>query len=174
MVTELFEAAKIEPRNLSDIGVTLGPGSFTGVRVGLSFAKGMATALGLKLKGVGTLEALAFHRDLRDDVRLSTIDGGRGRFYVQRFSPDGRDDAMAITLNDDISLLADVSVLTGPAAARLKDRFPGAWIFDQNNPVTGSLYDLMLTPGHDDVTPLYMRDADAVVSTRGTIAPVTA
>ncbi len=170
MVAELFEAANLKPSDLTDIGVTLGPGSFTGVRVGLAFAKGVSVALGLKLKGIGTLEALGRHNDLHDEARLSVIDGGRGRIYVQRFLPYDQDEALVITSESDLAALGQVDVLTGPAAKLLAEKLPDAWVYEQNNPVTGSLYYLTLAPGHDDVTPLYMRDADAVASTRGIIS----
>ncbi len=76
-------AAGIKPASLSHIGVTLGPGSFTGVRVGLSFAKGLAAGLGLKLQGIGTLEALNHHPALVGRRVMSVIHGGRGHIYVQ-------------------------------------------------------------------------------------------
>ncbi len=174
MVAELFDSAGIRPIDLTDIGVTLGPGSFTGLRVGLSFAKGMASGLGLKLKGIGTLEALARHPALQDETGLSVIDGGRGRIYAQRFSPEGVGEAMVINPDSDAALPGRVAILTGPAAKNLIDKFPAARIYQQDHPVTGALYTLTLMPGHDDVTPLYMRDADAVVSSRGIIAPVVA
>ena len=46
--------------DLDRIGVTVGPGSFTGLRVGLAFAKGLATALSIPCVGVTTLEAMAY------------------------------------------------------------------------------------------------------------------
>lgn len=171
MVSDLFETTGIRPRDLNHIGVTLGPGSFTGLRVGLSFAKGLATGLGLALKGIGTLEALACHPDLTGKVRLSAIDGGRGRIYVQRFTPQSHHDAVVVADDAD---LGDIEIVTGPAALLLAGRLPKATVFTQDNPVPEALHRLTLLPGHDDITPLYMRDADAVVSTRGIIAPVVA
>jgi len=56
---ELLEEAGAEPRELSRLIVGTGPGSFTGVRMGLAAARGLAFALDLQLAGVSTLDALA-------------------------------------------------------------------------------------------------------------------
>jgi tRNA threonylcarbamoyladenosine biosynthesis protein TsaB len=56
---ELLELAGAEPRELSRLVVGTGPGSFTGVRIGLSAARALAFALDLRLAGVSTLDALA-------------------------------------------------------------------------------------------------------------------
>jgi tRNA threonylcarbamoyladenosine biosynthesis protein TsaB len=56
---ELLEQAGAEPRELSRLVVGTGPGSFTGVRMGLAAARGLAFALDLPLAGVSTLAALA-------------------------------------------------------------------------------------------------------------------
>ncbi len=166
MVVEALDAAGIAAHDLGHIGVTLGPGSFTGLRVGLAFAKGLATGLGLKLKGIGTLEALVHHPELAGRRTVSVIHGGRDHIYVQAgkaapqvFDPENPPPA---------------DVLTGPAAMLVRDHYPDAGIFTQDWPSLGAVAALMLAPGHDDVTPLYMRDADAVVSTRGIIQLVSA
>jgi len=59
MVRDLFAEAGCAPRDVDRIVVTVGPGSFTGVRVGLAFARGLAVALAKQCVGVATLEALA-------------------------------------------------------------------------------------------------------------------
>lgn len=167
MVADLFRQAALTPRALSHIGVTLGPGSFTGLRVGLSFAKGLAVGLGLSLSGVGTLAALNAHADLAEFIPLAAIHGGRGDIYVQR----GADTAQTVTMADLSAFAATnpFNVLTGPAANEVRAAFPDTDIFAQNWPSLATLAALTLIEGHDDVTPMYMRGADALASTRGII-----
>lgn len=169
MVAELFRDAGLAPRDLTDIGVTLGPGSFTGLRVGLSFAKGLAAGLGLALKGIGTLEALMVHPGLEGREALAVINGGRGSFYVQH----GQNAPQAIGFAD-LAKLSDISLLTGPAVNEVKSEFPDAEVVVQDWPSLEALAVLTLALGHDDLTPLYMRGADAVASTRGIITLVPA
>jgi len=66
---------------LSGVGVVSGPGSFTGVRVGLAAAKGLCEASGLALAAVSRLEVLAETGGLSDG--FAVLDAGRGEFYVR-------------------------------------------------------------------------------------------
>jgi tRNA threonylcarbamoyladenosine biosynthesis protein TsaB len=59
LVQDLCKLTDIEASQLSGIAVSIGPGSFTGLRIGLSFAKGLAFADNIPIIPVGTLEALA-------------------------------------------------------------------------------------------------------------------
>lgn len=164
LALEAFDQTGVRPRELTQLGVTLGPGSFTGLRVGLSFAKGLAVGLNLPLQGIGTLEALGHHPDLSGKRRVAVIDGGRGQIYVQSFDGDMTGAPRAVTAD---SFDIDTDMLTGPGAHLLADR---AAIFKQDWPAPAALALLTLQGGHDDLTPLYMREADAVASTRGIIS----
>lgn len=86
MVAEVMAEAGLGFADISRIGVTVGPGSFTGLRVGLAFAKGLGLALGVPVVGIGALEALATGRRgrvaaaldaRRDQVHLQIFDDGR-------------------------------------------------------------------------------------------------
>ncbi len=162
MAAEVLDAAGIRPRELTHLGVTLGPGSFTGLRVGLSFAKGLATGVNLPLQGIGTLEALGHHPDLLSKNRLAVIDGGRGQIYVQAFDDETAGTPRSITADDDVR----ADYLTGPGAHLIPGRGD---VFEQAWPSLDALAALTLAGGHDDLTPLYMREADAIASTRGII-----
>lgn len=173
MVAELFEAAGVAPKDLGRIAVTLGPGSFTGLRVGLSFAKGLAVGLGVPLKGIGTLEALGHHPDISGERRMSVIDGGRGHIYAQVFGAEGEGAPLSLSADSDFTFFSGIAVLTGPGAALLQPHLPQARRFSQDWPAPAAL-NALAQAGHEDLTPVYMREADAKVSTRGMIGALSA
>jgi tRNA threonylcarbamoyladenosine biosynthesis protein TsaB len=69
----------VTPRQLSAVAVAIGPGSFTGLRIGLAFAKGLALAHHIPLVGVPTLDILAWGQPRRDEPMLALLHAGRGR-----------------------------------------------------------------------------------------------
>lgn len=78
--------------DLARIAVTVGPGSFTGIRVGVSAARGLALALAIPAIGVSTLEAMT--ASVRDDRRagaavLAVLDARRGEVYAALFDAAG-------------------------------------------------------------------------------------
>ena len=94
--------ARVEKSELEGIAVSIGPGSFTGLRIGLASAKMMAYALHIPLIAVPTLEALAHHY-VCEGVRLvPMMDAQKGNVYVQEFT--WRVDGDALTLHEERSL----------------------------------------------------------------------
>ncbi|MGH6987671.1 MAG: tRNA (adenosine(37)-N6)-threonylcarbamoyltransferase complex dimerization subunit type 1 TsaB [Caulobacteraceae bacterium] len=84
MVGEVLASACIAFAKIGRIAVTIGPGSFTGIRVGLAFAKGASLALSTPVVGVGTLEALAASVEA-PRWRAAAIEAGRARLWMQIF-----------------------------------------------------------------------------------------
>lgn len=75
--------------DIARVGVTVGPGSFSGVRIALSVARGMALVTGIPVIGITTLEALAAGVPANDDATITAaIDARRGEIYVQSFALD--------------------------------------------------------------------------------------
>ncbi len=71
--------AGITPRALTGVAVAIGPGSFTGLRIGVALAKGLSLAHNLPLVGVPTLDILAWGQPRRDEPMLAILHAGRGR-----------------------------------------------------------------------------------------------
>ncbi len=80
-VQELLEVCDVSPTSLTALAVSVGPGSYTGLRIGVSLAKGMAAAHDLPLIGISTLDTLAAGSPFENTrYRLLTIvQAGRGR-----------------------------------------------------------------------------------------------
>jgi tRNA threonylcarbamoyladenosine biosynthesis protein TsaB len=79
-VDALLRGAGVEPAQLDRLVVGVGPGSFTGVRMGLAVARGLALSLGLPVAGVSTLDALA--AGAPDAVAL--VDAKRREVFIRR------------------------------------------------------------------------------------------
>lgn len=86
VIESLLEQGGLTARDLAGIGVALGPGSFTGVRVGLSTAKGLGYALGIAVGGLSTLDLLARAAGLPPGMQVcAAIEAGRGEVFTARF-----------------------------------------------------------------------------------------
>ena len=86
VIESILVQAGLTSRDLAGIGVALGPGSFTGVRVGLSTAKGLGYALGIGVGGLSTLDLLARASGAPPGTHLcAAIEAGRGEVYNARF-----------------------------------------------------------------------------------------
>ena len=87
MLREVAAEGGIALAAVDRFAVTVGPGSFTGIRIGLATARGLALALDRPLIGLSTLEVLAagVPEAERDGPVLAALDAGRGRLYAQIF-----------------------------------------------------------------------------------------
>ncbi len=82
----LLADVDVRPRDLDGIAVSLGPGSFTGLRIGLAFAKGMAMATGALLVGVPTLTVLARGAEPWIGPVVACLDARRGEVYYAAYN----------------------------------------------------------------------------------------
>lgn len=81
-LAELFTRCGIKPSDLEAIGVALGPGSFTSLRIGLAIAKGLAMAVRIPLIGIPTLNILAAAQPISEHPLAAVLAAGRGRLAV--------------------------------------------------------------------------------------------
>ncbi len=94
-VAHLLERAAVRTTDLRVIAVAIGPGSFTALRVGLAFAKGLALARQLPLIGVPTLDILAAAQPPSELPLAAVLEAGRGRIAVNwyKYAPTSTDQA---------------------------------------------------------------------------------
>ncbi len=94
IIAKVLTDAQINYSDLERVVATRGPGSFTGVRIGLATARGIALALNLEALGISTLETCAFEARGRlqmpgDTPLLAVLDARRGEAFCQIFDGDG-------------------------------------------------------------------------------------
>ncbi len=82
-----LRALSLAPHQLSGLVVAIGPGSYTGLRVGLSLAKGLSLALGIPLVGIPTLDVVAYPHRGRPEHICAIIQAGRTRVCWAIYPP---------------------------------------------------------------------------------------
>lgn len=121
VIDEALTQAGVTFADLGAVAVSIGPGSFTGIRVGVSAARGLALALGIPSVGVTTLEALAFEAraTVPGRVILAALDGGRGEIHAALYDAEGMELAAPAALDAETALSLvrqEDAVVTGSAA----------------------------------------------------------
>lgn len=91
----LLKTLDVKPAEIDGFAVTTGPGSFTGVRVGLSTVQGLALAAGKPVLGVSALDVLAMRAAGEADVVVPVVDSERGEVYAAVYDGAGRGTAPA-------------------------------------------------------------------------------
>ncbi len=89
MAESLLKNAGFTPQQVEAVAVAAGPGSFTGVRIGVAAAKGFAWGAALPLYGVSTLEAMALQLGVWEGYVLPVMDARRNQVYTASFLAEG-------------------------------------------------------------------------------------
>jgi tRNA threonylcarbamoyl adenosine modification protein YeaZ/ribosomal-protein-alanine acetyltransferase len=166
MVAEVLRAAGLTLAEIDRIAVTTGPGTFTGVRIGLSFARGLGLARGIPVIGIDSLSAIAANEDAGSPL-LVVADARNGEVYAACFDSERR-------------MIAEPHITTPAAAAN--SMLPGTLVigtakqsviaahagsgFSMSEagdlPIAARFARLaMLAPDHGMPAPLYLRTPDA-------------
>jgi len=163
LIAETLTVAAIVPAALDLIAVTTGPGSFTGIRIGLAAARGLALATGRPAVGVGVLDAYAASvppvvRQAR--TLIVAVESKREEFYLQAFKAAGAGLAPPAQVHPrDLAawLPAGPLLLAGDAAARLQAQLAG--------------HDFVMAPGVQSVDPTWVARLGAAQAAGGAIEP---
>lgn len=154
---------------LDRVGVTVGPGSFTGLRVGLAFAKGLALALDIPAVGVGSLEALA---EGQPGLVLALADARRDQVYWQVFRDGSALTPPAVSaIHNVVYYFSNQAILEakqdapdlliGPGAHLLASAFPQSRLEGLEAPDPAAIARLASRAELAPPKPLYLRAPDA-------------
>jgi tRNA threonylcarbamoyladenosine biosynthesis protein TsaB len=127
LVDELLEAAGLKFRDLSAVAIGVGPGSFTGLRVGLSYAKGLVVGTNIRIVGISSLDAIALSgwespRALQGVKICPILDARKGEVYTSLYEviPDALEkvtDDLVVPLNEFASRIAGDVLFVGDSKA---------------------------------------------------------
>lgn len=125
-IAEALDASGIDYGGLGALAVSTGPGSFTGVRVGVSTVRGLALALKIPARGIMTLDAIAAETRTASLSRpiMVALDAGRGDLYIAIYDQSGklRYDPVVASFADALALAKEIApVLCGTAAPALAE-----------------------------------------------------
>ncbi len=168
----LDEAGWARPARLDRVVVTIGPGTFTGARVGLAAARALALAWNAPCLGVSTLEALAASVTARTAPRIAVIDARRDQLYAQAF------DAAGAPLSDPLAaapeavwaqfipfVASEPGILAGSGADLLRAVAPAEAFAAETGPTVPNAAALLgytsADPALRPPRPLYLRAPDA-------------
>ena len=139
----LLEQAGIEWSDVDHVAVGLGPGGYTGLRIGVATAAGLARALGASLSGVGTLRALAL--PVAGATALTILDARRGELFAAAYAAD-------------VELLDEAGIAVAPA---------GSVLHRVGASAICRLAAARALDGGASVVPMYLRLPDAEIALRG-------
>lgn len=180
MVAAAMEEAGLAYRDLDRIAVTVGPGSFTGLRVGIAAARGLALTTGVPAIGIGTLavHAETARHEIGATPVLAVLAAGRGELYGQSFAADGApagppEAAPAATFARRLGANTLIAGSGAPALAEiLGDEARARTVHQRSAPDLAALCRLGAAAPLTGQAPrpLYLRPPDAKPQTAGRIA----
>lgn len=173
MAEEALRAIPGGLESIERIAVTIGPGSFTGIRVGVAFARAMGLALAIPVVGVSTLAAFAapLLSAPRHGVIAAAIDARHGSVYFQLFDATGRPlgPPRCDTLKECVrGIGAGPALLSGDAAGLIATEAHRAGLpydlgaaMDSPDIIAVARMGLALDPADHPARPLYVKPPDA-------------
>ena len=162
MLEEVLAEAGLDWPAIDAIGVGVGPGNFTGIRIGVSAARGLALGLGIPALGVNRFEALA---EGTEGAVISTLDAPRGEVYAQVLGGPAGAAQVGDPATIELALAPGAApACIGPGAAVLARRFGGEVAqprFSLAEAIARIAARRRTSGAEGRPSPLYVRPADA-------------
>ncbi len=116
-IEQLLQNCQVKKEEIGAVAVSRGPGSFTGLRIGLATAQALAWAWGCKLLGVGTLEALAYNLPVEGLILSPLMDAQKGNYYqaLYRFKEGSMEEIDPVAVVSKEEALARAAACAEPA-----------------------------------------------------------
>lgn len=166
MIAAVLDEAGVSLADMDRLAVDIGPGRFTGLRVGIATVRTLALAADLLVVPVSSLEALARSQVHAASV-VAVIDARRSEVFQQRFGPDGPVSAPVFGPPAELSeLVADGDVVVGDGADRYPEYYRSGVVADVNpsaDVIAALSADREAQPG-PTIMPLYLRDPDVQIN----------
>jgi tRNA threonylcarbamoyladenosine biosynthesis protein TsaB len=178
----LFRHTSCQLADIDLFAAARGPGSFTGLRVGLTAMNGFAAAHEKSGAGITTLEALAWNTGIEGALLVPTTDARRGEVYGAVYRRAGEtliEEQSPVVLKPAewfASLPRQPLVFCGDAAIRYRSEIEahGGWIVQPVDLyIASAIARLALTPNRAPLEPLYVRKTDAEIARESIVGPST-
>ena len=126
-IAEMLNQAKLTPAALTAVAVVKGPGSFTGLRIGMSIAKGLCLALGLPIIGIPTLDVIAYAVGDPGSRVVAILEAGRGRICVATYRyqeglPIQEGETELVRASEWAAQAEELLLITGEISAELAEQ----------------------------------------------------
>ncbi len=175
-IENFLKRAEISLSELDLIVCSKGPGSFTGLRIGISTAKGLSMGSGVPMVTIDTLDMMAYGLDFFDGIVMPVIDARKKRFYTAFFNNSLKiSEDLDLTPSDILTKIKDYErvLITGSDVEEFRTSmdFPKTIIFNQVNkkPWAANLIELgkkkfeKSGASPEDEGPLYLRRSEAEI-----------
>lgn len=170
-IDEVIKECKVDIKEINAVAVSKGPGSYTGLRIGVSAAKGLCYALNIPLIAIDTLEILASKVNQNDGLIVPMIDARRMEVYSAVFNRDKKivsetnaeilDENSYAQVNEKIYFLGDCQEKCKTVLTKSNFQFLPEIIFPSANEMSELSFQKFIAKEFEDVAyfePFYLKD----------------